>query len=141
MPKLIKLNAKGKAAPPTAKRFPGVLQVVEGGANLIWDPRETKAMDYANAEKYIAQLNKDEPETGWRLPTVDELFSLADRTKHSPAIDTRFFPKCQRDWYWTSTPAAYSPADCAWVVSFYNGYAHWLYRASHAFVRAVRPSQ
>jgi hypothetical protein len=141
MPKLIKLNAKGKTASPAAKKFPGVLQVVEGGANLIWDPRETKAMTHADAEKYIAQLQKDEPDKGWRLPTVDELFALVDRTKYAPAIDKQFFPKCQNDWYWTSTPAAYSPSDYAWLVGFDGGYARWFSRDGRAFVRAVRPSQ
>jgi hypothetical protein len=141
MPKLIKLNAKGKTAPPTAKKFPGVLQVVEGGKNLIWDPRKTKAMVYADAEKHIANLNKGEPDKRWRLPTVEELFTLADRTKYAPAIDKNFFPKCANDWYWTSTPAAYSPAGYAWVVSFNDGGAYWVARDDYAFVRAVRPSQ
>jgi hypothetical protein len=138
MPKLIKLNAKGKAAPPKTKKPAGILQE---GAGLIWDPRETKSMTHADAEKYIAQLQKDEPDAGWRLPTVDELFGLADRTKYSPAIDRNFFPKCKSDWYWTSTPAALSPAGCAWFVYFYHGYADWLRHALRAFVRAVRPSQ
>jgi len=137
MPKLIKLNAKGKPA-PTAKKAAGILQE---GAGLIWDPRETKAMTHADAEKYIAKLQKDEPDAGWRLPTIDELFALADRTKYAPAIDKEFFPKCANDWYWTSTPAANSPSDYAWVVYFHYGGAHWVSRVNRAFVRAVRPSQ
>jgi hypothetical protein len=136
-----KLNDKGKAAPPKAKKVAGVLQVLEVRPSLIWDPRETESMTHAQAEQYIKDLNAKEPGKNWRLPTVDELFALADRTKHNPAIDKNFFPKCKSDWYWTSTPAAYSPADYAWVVSFDNGSAHWARRGYRAYVRAVRPSQ
>jgi hypothetical protein len=138
MSKLIKLNAKDVPQKVGAKRFTGVLQENTG---LVWDPRETKSMTHADAEKYIAQLNKDEPGKGWRLPTVDELFALADRTKYAPAIDKAFFPKCASGWYWTNTPAASSPADYAWLVLFSGGNADWVGRDLRAFVRAVRPSQ
>ena len=141
MPQLTKLNTAGKTTNVSAKRVSGILQVVPGGTNLIWDPRETESMTHADAEKYIAALNEKESGKGWRLPTVDELFALADRTKFNPAIDKRFFPRCKSDYYWTSTPAADSPADYAWFVYFYDGYAGWGRRDYRAFVRAVRPSQ
>lgn len=141
MSKLTKLNAKGKAAPPKAKNAAGILQTLEDRPALIWDPRETESMTRAQAEQYIKDLNAKEPGKKWRLPTVDELFALADRTKCNPAIDTKFFPKAKSDWYWSSTPAAASPAVCAWFVHFYYGYAYWSHRDSHAYVRAVSPSQ
>jgi len=77
----------------------------------------------------------------WRLPTVEELFLLADRTRHSPAIDTTFFPDCKSDWYWTSTPAAYSPGVCAWFVDFGGGGSGWGSQRHDCHVRAVRSSQ
>lgn len=136
MPNLTKINSKGAPVKAGAKTFAGVL---DEGAKLIWDPRETKAMTHAAAEEYIADLNKREAGMNWRLPTVDELFALADRSTHSPAIDKTFFPKCHSDWYWTSTPAAVSPADYAWFVDFSYGRAPWFNRGNRAFVRAVRP--
>jgi Protein of unknown function (DUF1566) len=79
--------------------------------------------------------------TDWRPWTVDEAFAVADRTKHNPAIDTKYFPDCKSDLYWTSTPTAFSPAVCAWVVSFSGGVADWNGQGFGGFVRAVRASQ
>ena len=77
----------------------------------------------------------------WRLPTVEELFLLADRTRHDPAIDTGFFPKTPSDWFWTSTPAAWSPSVCAWIVAFSSGGSDWVSQNYGFHVRAVRAGQ
>ena len=79
----------------------------------------------------------------WRMPTIEELFGLADRSRHSPAIDTDVFPNTESTWYWSSTPCAWDPS-CAWVVGFFSGSAYGGHRHHNAFVRAVRsarPSQ
>jgi len=76
----------------------------------------------------------------WRAPTVREQLSLVDYERHAPAIDTRFF-NSESDWFWTSTPAAYSPSGVAWGVGFDGGYAGWGGRGYDGFVRAVRAGQ
>lgn len=79
--------------------------------------------------------------TDWRLPTVEELFALADRARQDPAIDTDAFPDTRSDWYWTSTETAWSSAR-AWIVDFYNGGAGSSRRDyDFGFVRAVREVQ
>jgi hypothetical protein len=75
------------------------------------------------------------------MPTRAELLSLVDDTKHSPAIDSEFFPACKSDWYWTSTPWAASPVDCAWYVYFNDGGAGCDSHDFSGFVRAVRVGQ
>ena len=75
--------------------------------------------------------------TDWRMPTVEELFAIADRTHTDPAIDAAFFPDTKSDWYWTGTPAAWSPS-AAWIVYFNLGLASSDYRDGDGFVRAVR---
>jgi len=75
--------------------------------------------------------------TDWRLPTVEELFLLADRKRISPAIDTDVFPDTYNDWYWTSTDSQWD-ASCAWVVYFGSGDAYSYRRGYDACVRAVR---
>jgi len=75
--------------------------------------------------------------TDWRLPTVEELFLLADRKRISPAIDTDVFPDTYNDWYWTSTDSQWG-ASCAWIVGFDGGDAYDGHRVSSACVRAVR---
>jgi len=78
---------------------------------------------------------------GWRLPTIQELLTLVDYERHDPAIDTTIFTGCPSSWFWTSTPYAPSPGDCAWGVRFGYGDAYWNGRSLSGFVRAVRASQ
>ena len=73
----------------------------------------------------------------WDLPTIDELQLLVDRSRFSPAINTDFFVDIEDDWYWTSTPAAWSSAS-AWFVNFYYGDVNDYHRLIHGFALAVR---
>lgn len=55
----------------------------------------------------------------WRLPSVTELFSIADISRMNPSIDTVYFPNTSTYLYWTST--TYQPNGSiydAWGVSF-----------------------
>lgn len=107
----------------------------------------TERVDHADAVAAVAKLNGRSfgGFTDWRLPTVEELFLLADRTKCRPAIDTEFFPTCRSDWYWTATDDASEPkdeetghSDYAWVVDFSYGYSGIDGRYLGNRVRAVR---
>jgi Protein of unknown function (DUF1566) len=137
MSRFTKIGADGAKLGDDATEWVAVL---DNTTQLIWTVEETKRLTWKKAKAAVEKLDTA-GFTDWRLPTVEELFLLADRTKHSPAIDTAFFPDCKSDWYWTSTPAACSPGDCAWVVSFYDGYASWSAQGIDFYVRAVRASQ
>lgn len=73
----------------------------------------------------------------WRMPTREELQTILDLSKYRPAIDGDAFPGTASDWYWTSTPCAWS-SDRAWIVYFDGGVVSGNNRGSGAFVRAVR---
>jgi Protein of unknown function (DUF1566) len=137
MSRFTKIAADGAKLADDATEWVAVL---DNTTALIWTVEETKGMPWKKAQAAVKKLDtagfKD-----WRLPTVEELFLLADRTKHSPAIDTAFFPSCKSDWYWTSTPAAFSPGVYAWGVYFYYGNAGWYNQGYGLCVRAVRASQ
>jgi hypothetical protein len=137
MNRFIKISAAGLELPDDAAEWVAVKDTKLG---VWWSVEETKSMKQPAAVKKAAAM-KIAGFEDWRLPTVDELFALADRTKHNPAIDGTYFPDCKSEWYWTSTPAAFSPADCAWVVYFYSGDAFYFDRYSNGFVRAVRAGQ
>ena len=74
----------------------------------------------------------------WRLPTVEELETLRDRSRFRPAIDTDAFPDCPSEWFWTSTPDAEDPSECAWFVYFGYGDSYLGHRDGNGRVRAVR---
>lgn len=137
MSRFTKVGADGAKLADDASEWVAVL---DNTTSLIWTVKETKSLPWKKAQTAVAKLDIA-GFTDWRLPTVEELFLLADRTKHSPAIDTAFFPDCKSEWYWTSTPAAYSPGVCAWVVGFGSGNANWGLQDLDFGVRAVRASQ
>ncbi len=137
-PRYTLLDASGQplavdADPSTA------VAVLDTTTQLIWSRAEVgdDEIPHADAEQACGALALCGWQD-WRLPTDHELLSLVDRSRYSPAIDTDAFPACKNDWYWTSTPAAWSPSSRAWFVDFYDGYAGGLHRDDNAFVRAVR---
>lgn len=82
-------------------------------------------------------------ESDWRLPTIKELQSIADYSKHNPTIDTIYFPDTISTYYWSSTTYI-NNQDNAWAVSFYYGYVQGKPKvpdpnsAEKYYVRAVR---
>jgi hypothetical protein len=133
-----KIGGAGEALADDAAAWDAVLDNATG---LMWVAGEDKPMKWKKAMTHPETLDtagfKD-----WRLPTVEELFLLADRTKFNPAIDTAFFPDCKGGWYWSSTVDASSPGVFAWFVSFNYGYADYsFYQGYEGLVRAVRARQ
>lgn len=135
--RFVKIGADGAKLPDDATKWVAVL---DNTTQLIWTVEESKTLTWKKAKVHVAKLDTA-GFTDWYLPSVEELFLLADRAKYSPAIDTAFFPDCKSEWYWTATPAAFSPGVYAWFVSFGNGSAGWGLQGSDFLVRAVRSSQ
>lgn len=95
---------------------------------MTWDEaiEACKNLDYAG--------HKD-----WRLPTREELESILDLTKHEPAADP-IFKAHTDDWYWTSTPCAWS-GGLVWCVAFDVGSVTSCSKGGSSYVRPVRSSQ
>jgi hypothetical protein len=137
MSRFTKIGADGAKLPDDATEWVAAL---DNTTQLIWTVNETARQTWKKAQAAVKKLDIA-GFTDWRLPTIEELFLLADRTRHSPAIDTAFFPDCKSEWYWTSTPSAFSPGVFAWIVFFDYGSAFWCDQGSDHYVRAVRASQ
>jgi len=73
----------------------------------------------------------------WRLPTINELNSIVEYSRTNPAIETAYFPNTTNDWFWSSSPYAYS-SYYAWIVHFGYGYDGNGSKKSRYAVRLVR---
>ena len=89
-----------------------------------------KKMNWLEANDYCKSRGK-----GWRLPTIEELISCIDYSKHNPA--SKDF---KSDYYWTSTTSVVN-SDNAWVVHFSYGNVYYLNKTSSNYVRPVRGGQ
>lgn len=73
----------------------------------------------------------------WRLPSTNELLSIVDMNKASPAIDTSVFPATVASDYWSSSTSVVGTAN-AWLVNFFDGYSSgYGAKASTNYVRCV----
>ena len=94
-----------------------------------------KRVELVDAEAAVAAMGE-----GWRLPTVDELQTILDRSRHSPAADPDRFPDTQSEPYWSSTPCSWD-SGARWVVYFYSGYVYGSYDDGRSCVRACRATK
>lgn len=136
MSRFLKVSAAGEILPADATDHVIARDTTTG---LEWTVAEQPAMNWKAAKAWAESL--DLRGGGWRLPTVEELFLLADRSRYSPAIDQSAFPGCKNNWYWSGTVDASSPSGYAWFVNFYGGNSYWAHQHSEGPVRAVRPGQ
>jgi hypothetical protein len=77
--------------------------------------------------------------SGFRLPTVKELRSIADFTLAlpGPTINQAAFPSTPPETFWTSSPYA-SLSGNAWYVSFAYGFSYYDVVSTNYRVRCVR---
>lgn len=76
----------------------------------------------------------------FRVPSIDELESIRDRSRFDPAIDTDAFPGCPSAWFWSDTPYAYATSEFAWIIDFNHGDSYGDHRSNLNRVRAVSGS-
>ena len=112
--------------------------VTDTKTGLMWEKEGCKKSliwNDAIASCNTLNLIKSRGYNDWRLPTIEELFSIVDYSRHDPAIDPVF--ECKSYGYWSSTTSAALPS-YAWFVNFYSGYVNHFDKAYNYYVRAVR---
>ena len=107
-------------------------------------PAATPACNTGGAcdtEKYVAAVNAAGlcGFSDWRMPKVDELYSLIDFSVPVPnlAIDNAYFPNAIANAYWSAAPYAGNAAN-AWSVLFNLSNNGASSKANNAYVRLVR---
>lgn len=78
---------------------------------------------------------------GWRLPNINELLSIVERCRWSPAVNQQVFPGTPSSRrFWSASPVA-GTSDLAWLVFFHNGSDDWYNKGHSNRVRLVRDGQ
>lgn len=76
----------------------------------------------------------------WRLPSINELYSIVHHGRYLPSVDMGFFPNNRTSSsYWSASPAWL--ADSALLVNFKSGNGHSNRKRSPASIRLVRGGQ
>jgi hypothetical protein len=74
----------------------------------------------------------------WRLPNINELKTITDRSVSNPSIDSIIFPNTNGNTYWTSTTTNFTGnTPSAYWISFFIGDNYWGTKISNANVRCV----
>lgn len=114
---------------PTAERFTiNGAEVTDKRTGLTW-MRCSEGQAWsgstctgsATTHTHEAALALAQAATGWRLPNVKELASLADRGCQNPAIDSTAFPATPSNSFWSSSTAMRVGSSFAWHVGFFSG--------------------
>ncbi len=113
--------------------------VKDNYTKLLWQKSDDgKKRSWKDALSYCRTLSlggfKD-----WKLPSFNELYYLADRSKFKPAIDKKFF-KTKNSSYWTATEYK-NDLSRAWHVFFDDGGDFYNRKTNKVYVRCVRASK
>lgn len=144
-----KLGRKGRPVDDASGWAEGYRSVLDNNTGLVWEVKSPKKGDvnfcsdkytWKQAQNdYIKSLNRKRYGgfNDWRLPNKDELRSIIDYGRTGPAVDTRYFPNCQSDFYWTAVPYNMQKP-FVWGIFFGLGSGICYTPSSERYVRAVR---
>jgi len=107
---------------------------VDHKTGLEWQHWEVSFLTWKEALNYAKSLGND-----WRVPAIEELETLLDRSKYAPAMREEV-PFKDVSHYWSSTTYA-RYTDHAWFVSFNTGHVNYNGKSVSYYVRCVRDFQ
>ena len=142
-------NDPGGPCPSNSSRFTCVLggaAVRDNQTGLVWEREPTQDKVQWGLGGVHARWRCVETRTGgvtgWRLPSVNELMSLADPTQNEPALPPGHpFVGIHSAWgegYWSSSLTNEEPTATAWIVGFFWATAGPQYIGVEANIWCVR---
>lgn len=109
--------------------------IIQDSHKIIWQDIEkisqNKQMSFDEAKNYCQDMSLLSKE--WRLPTLDELYSIIDHYASSPSADKDIFRNFVYKFYWTND----SVDEKAYVVGFKVGSVGLIPKEQKSFVRCV----
>jgi hypothetical protein len=115
--------------------------VLDKETGLVWKKSpSTTIMDWRTANSHCMDMSTG-GRSGWRLPTVQELKSLVDKSQSSPALPAGHpFNNVLSSYYWSATTYAYNTIT-AWTVYFFTGNVSVVSKSDFSYVWCVRGGQ
>jgi hypothetical protein len=116
-----------------------ITMIKDSSTNLLWEDtphvKEAK-ITQPRAKSYCSELSlggfRD-----WRLPTIQELLTIVDYRRTSPALLKAFNYVDEESFYWTQTVVA-DESDAFWGVNFKRGASSKASEYYDRYVRCVR---
>jgi len=116
--------------------------VYDNTTKLMWqDSNDTisSKKSWSDAVLYCKELTLGGYDD-WRLPSIEELVSITDKSRYNPSIGEEF-KSIVSDFYWSSTQT-YSYPSHAWAVSFLDGSVSSIEDVeTKYYIRCVRASR
>jgi len=113
--------------------------VTDNTTGLQWQDDVNISKNWTDAIAYCENNVSLGGHTDWRLPNINELYSVTDRGKRNPAMNSAF-QNVVSDLYWSSsTVVGYEYL--AWSVYFDDGDDGWSGKSGSYYVRCVRDGQ
>ena len=110
--------------------------VTDMSTGLMWVQRAAQVMNWKEALTYCENL-VHAGYADWRLPNIEELVSIVEHSRLSPAVDIAYFPDTLTGGYWSATTNPYG-GQASKEVDFHYGHASSKHKSQQNYVRAVR---
>jgi hypothetical protein len=113
----------------------------------MWQQEGLELNTWESALAYCENLNLAGYDD-WRLPNINELQSIVDYSRASPALDIAYFHidlsghgEYINPWYWSSTTMPPAGTNFALTITFGAGDTQYVSKDSQLYIRAVRNGQ
>ena len=116
----------------------GGAAVLDRETGLVWEKSpDAIPRTWADAQRSCV-MKEVGGRSGWKLPSIQELASLIDRTASNPALPAGHpFANVQSSFYWSATTLAFN-SNSAWIVSLAPGVVTDDVKPAADFVWCVR---
>lgn len=109
--------------------------IIDTETSLMWEDVESRKGNWSIAINRCSGLSVAGYDD-WFLPNFNQLFSISDDTKSSPAMSTSFSIRVS-DHYWSST-TLHNETSKAWSVDFSSGEDSYQLKTLELYYRCVR---